>query len=383
MKIAIISPNPSHLHEGFAALQARGHECVLLGGGKSRMREVAERDRPDMMVVDGMCCDPLELAHVEHVSTYHPSISVVLLCSTHTPEFLINAMRAGVREVLPSPVPIPALEAAVNRAAAKLVAAAPRESAPLLAFMACKGGSGATFLATNLAAEIAQSRSVLLVDLNLQFGDALSYVHDGKPPVTLADVAREIGRLDASLLAASTVKVTPNFSVLPAPEDLGHGMEVQPEHIDSILALAQKHYDFVIVDVARTLDPVSIKALDRATRIFVVLQAQLPDLRNAGKLLDAFRSLGYPPERMELVVNRLDRRAEIGIEQVRKALAAARISTLPNSWRDAASAVNHGEPLGKSAKGSALAREIAGLAQAFTPHAAETRAGLARLFGRA
>jgi pilus assembly protein CpaE len=383
MKIAIISPNPQHLREAGATLQAQHHECLLLEGGKSRMREVAEREVPDLVVVDGICCDPLELAHVEHVTTHHPAVAVILLCSTHTPEFLINAMRAGVREVLPSPVAPAALEAAVKRVAAKLGAAPARDPGLVLAFMPCKGGSGATLLATNLAWELAQTRSVLLMDLNLQFGDALSFVHDGAPPATIADVAREIGRLDASLLSASTVRVSPKLSVLAAPQDLAHAMEVQPEHVDAIVSLAARHYDFVVVDLPRALDPVVVKALDRAARIFVVLQAQLPDLRNAGKLLDAFKSLGYPADKPELVINRFDRRAEIGIEQVRKSLGAARLSTMPNSWREASSSVNHGEPIVQTGRTNVLARQIAELAQAFSPRAEEPRPALARLFGRA
>ena len=87
-----------------AALRGRGHDASAFEGGKSRMRAVAEREHPDLMLVDGMCCDPDELAQVEYVTTHHPRTAVVLLCSTQTPDFLLNSMRAGVREVLPSPV---------------------------------------------------------------------------------------------------------------------------------------------------------------------------------------------------------------------------------------------------------------------------------------
>ena len=297
MKIAVISPSRGHLDEVGRVLEANGHPTSLFEGGKSRMREIAEREQPDLMLVDGMCCDTAELAQVEYVTTHHPSLAVILLCSTHTPEFLINSMRAGVREVLPSPVTAPALEAAVGRVAAKLAGAPARKPGKILAFMPCKGGAGATFLATNLGWQLAETKSVLLIDLNLQFGDALSFVHDGKAPSTLADVAKDISRLDASLLAASTVKVAPNYSILAAPEDLAHAMEVKPEHIDAILSLAVTQYDFVLLDVPRSLDTIAIKALDRAWRIFPVLQSGLPDLRNAGKLLEAFKSLGYPRTR--------------------------------------------------------------------------------------
>jgi pilus assembly protein CpaE len=384
MKIAVISPSRNHLEEVAAVLQKNGHATSLFEGGKSRMREIAEREQPDLMLVDGICCDVAELAQVEYVTTHYPSLAVILLCSTHTPEFLINSMRAGVREVLPSPATAPALEAAVNRIAAKLVGTKPRDAGKILAFLPCKGGAGATFLATNLASHLAETRSVLLIDLNLQFGDALAFVHDGKAPSTLADVAKNIARLDASLLAASTVKVSPNFSVLAAPDDVAQAMEVKPEHVEAILALAVRQYDFVILDVPRSMDTAVIKALDRAWRIFPVLQTGLPEIRNAGKLLEAFRSLGYAPDKTELIVNRFDKSDEIGIEQVRRSVGHTRLITVPNSYREVNASINHGEPLVRTARGNPVARHLVDFADTLSPRPEEARGGLlGRLFRKA
>lgn len=384
MKIALISPSTAHLRDFGNMLEAAGHEALMFEGGKSRMRDVAERERPDMMLVDGICCDPNELVQVEYVTTHYPAIAVVLLCSTHTPEFLINSMRAGVREVLPSPVTPAAVEAAVNRVAAKLSGVPATRQGKVLAFIPCKGGSGATFLATNLGWQLAETRSVLLIDLNLQFGDALSFIHDGKAQSTLADVARDISRLDASLLAASTVKVTPNYGILAAPDDLAHAMEVKPEHIDAILSLAVAHYDFVILDVSRTLDTIAIKALDRASKIFAVMQSGLPDLRNAAKLLEAFRSLGYASDKTELIINRFEKTGEIGIEQVQRALGSVRLNTMPNSYKEVNASINHGDALSKTARSNSVARQLAELALTLSPPRQETSRGLLdRLFRRA
>jgi pilus assembly protein CpaE len=383
MKIAVISPNKNHLDSVGAVLAARSHTTMLYEGGKSRMREVAERDLPDLMIVDGMCCDPNELVLVEHVTGHHPQIAVVLLCSSQTPEFLINSMRAGVREVLPSPATAEALQAAVDRVESKLARARSPQRGKVLAFMPCKGGSGATFLATNLGWQLAESRSVLLVDLNLQFGDALSFVHDGQAASTLANVAKDISRLDASLLAASTVKVAPNYSILAAPDDLSQAMEIKPEHVDAILALAVTQYDFVIVDVSRNLDTIAIKAFDRAWRIFAVMQSGLPDVRNAGKLLEAFKALGYPTEKIELIVNRFERGGDIGLEQVQRSVGAVRLNTVSNSYKDVNTSINHGDALVKRSKSNAVSRQLAELAQVLNPQQEESRGLLGRLFKRA
>lgn len=383
MKIAVISPNPRHLQDIQAVAEGTGHTALVFEGGKTRMREVADREHPDLMLVDGICCDLTELAHVEDVTTRHPSTTVVLLCSTYSPEFLISSMRAGVREVLPSPVSQEALEATIDRVDAKVTKAQGARRGKVLAFMACKGGSGATFLATNLAWQLAERGSVLLVDLNLQFGDALGFVHDGSAPSTIANVARDIARLDASLLAASTVKVAPNYSILAAPDDMAQGVEVKPEHVDAILELATAQYDFVVLDVPRALDPVAIRALDRAWRIFGIMQSTLPDLRNAGKMLGAFRALGYPSDRTELVVNRFERSAEIGVEEIQRSLGTVRLRTVPNSYKDVSASINHGDPLGKTSRSNAVARTLAEFAQSLSPRQEEARGLLGRLFRRA
>jgi len=383
MKIAVISPNARHLEHIRDVAERCGHTAALFEGGKSRMREVADHEQPDLMLVDGICCDLAELAHVEDVTTQHPSTSVVLLCSTHTPEFLINSMRAGVREVLPSPVPGDALEAAIDRVSAKLTRTQGARRGKVLAFMPCKGGSGATFLATNLGWQLAERGTVLLVDLNLQFGDALAFVHDGSAPSTISKVARDIGRLDASLLAASTVKVTPSYSILPAPDDMAQAVEVKPEHVDAVLELAATQYEFVIVDMPRNLDTVGIRALDRAWRIFGVMQTALPDLRNASKLLAAFRALGYPADKTEMIVNRFERSAEIGLEEIRRSLGPVALRTVPNAYKDVSASINHGDPLAKTSRSSIVARTLADFAQSISPRQEESRGLLGRLFRRA
>ncbi len=137
-----------------------------------------------------------------------------------------------------------------------------------------------------------------LFDFNLQFGDALLFLSDQKPAATLSDVARGIHRLDAAFLASSMVSVGPNLSVLAAPEDPAHGMEVKPEHIDTLLKLARNQYDFIVLDVGRNLDAQTIKALDHADMIFPVLQITLPFIRDGKRLLDVFRTLDYPKEKI-------------------------------------------------------------------------------------
>jgi pilus assembly protein CpaE len=382
MKISLISPSAKSLQDMSSILEggSPGPMLICHEGGMSKLRNVAEQDRPDIIIVEGMYHDASELAPVEFVTMHHPQTMVIILCSQHTSDFLINAMRAGVREVLPSPVSKTALEAAVMRAKSKLGLRTFQRSARVLAFQSCKGGSGSTFLAANLGYQLAsEGKKVLLIDLNLQLGEAVLTVHDCKTTSDIAEVARNLSRLDASLLSASVVPVNANFEILAAPDDPAQSLQVKPEHLDAILNVAVDHYDFVILDLAKTIDELTIKALDRAHNIFLVMQTMLPHIRNANRMMTLFRSLGYAQDKVELLVNRFWKNGEIGLNDIRTSLGGVKMRTIANGYREVAAAVNQGVPLALISKSSLVLKAIDELAQTLLPKAEQIQSGL---FGR-
>ncbi|MEG1769588.1 MAG: histidine kinase, partial [Comamonas sp.] len=173
--------------------------------------------------------------------------------------------------------------------------------------------------------------------------------------------------------------------VLAAPEDAMHAMQVDPSDVDAILQLAAAHYDFVLLDLPRMLDPLALRVLDRAQLIVPVLLPDVPAVRNAQKLLGMFQDLGYAQSRLNPVLNRLDRRSEIGLPEVRKALGLEQpwlsISDCPHEVQ---AAINAGLPLAQSQRGSAVVRELAAWADGLSPQAHQESGGLLnRLFRRA
>ena len=379
MKIAVISPSAQSLQE-ISTILERGNPSRVLTrhqGGISKLRTLAEQEHPDVIIVEGLCHDASELAPIEFITTHYPQMIVIMLCSQQSSEFLINAMRVGVREVLPSPVDKVALEAAISRAESKLGMRSAQRSGRIIAFLSCKGGSGATFLATNLGYQIgAEGKKVLLLDLNLQFGEAVLTVHDRKATSDIAEVARNLSRLDASFLSSSTVQVTSNFEILAAPDDPAQSLQIKPEHLDAILNVAVNQYDFIILDVSKNLDDLSIKALDRAQKIFLVVQTMLPYIRNAHRMMTVFRSLGYPQDKVELLVNRFWKNGEIGLDDLRASLGVNKMRIIPNGYKEVAKAINQGIPLVTVSKSSAVLKAISELAQSLLPKSDQVQGGL-------
>lgn len=391
MKIVIISPSKVHLSEmtqvlqgpSPQALQGNSHEVLQIEGGRSRLAEVAHEHEPDLVLLDGMGRDPDELLPVEQATLEHPGLAVLMLCAQPSPDFLLRAMRAGVREVLPSPPTPASLLMAVDRVQKRMQGLVKPQRGRLLAFMSCKGGSGASFIAANLAYQLATDKSVLLIDLNLQFGDALSLLQEQPPALNMTDLVRDIDRLDAAFLAACSTRINDRLSVLSAPQEFADVMELKPEHLEALLRLALRHHDFVLMDLERHLDPLSIRAMDMADQIFVVMQAGLPWLRNARRLQKVMQTLGYPAEKLGWIVNRHERAGEISLQDIEQTLGLTEVRAVPNAYRDVSAAVNQSTALMALARSSAVTRQLAELACSLSPRPQASRGLLGRLFHRA
>lgn len=349
MKILLLSANTSHLDDFKAALAGKNNRHEINCAPLMQLGEMAEilQQSPDLLLVEGMAAGDHNWPLLERLAQAAPQLVIAVLSDNQTPEYLRMAMRAGVREVLvPGSGELPRLVARVEQ---HLLHAPAHEKGRILAFLPAKGSSGATFLATSLGYSLSNhlGKRVLLIDLNLQVGDAAFFLSDKTPAFTLADVCKEVTRLDASLLAASALQPYPNFSVLASPGDAEKAMQVKPEHLVRILKAAVQHYDFVLLDVDRALDPVSLIALDNADLILPVMQQNLPYLRDSVRLLKAFSSLGYSHDRIRPLVNRYDKREDITLEQIEQSLGTKVYHTVPNSYLNVSSAINQGVPLAK------------------------------------
>jgi pilus assembly protein CpaE len=386
MKALLISRD-AQLYAEIASQGAARVPPLNVVSSRVSLRDALDRPPADsfqLVIVDASDLEPADGDLLERLTRQHGSAQFMLLTDNHHPDILIRAMRAGVREVLQLPLMHRALHEAIDRIAASAGVAAARDG-KVLAFIACKGGSGATFISTNFAYALATlaDKKVLLIDLHRQFGDATLYVSDQKPTMTLSDVCQQISRIDGPFLESCLVHVAPGFGVLAAADDPGQATETKPEHIDTILRLARQHYDYVLLDVGRQIDALSLRALDSTDAIYPVLQLALPDIRDARRLLDIFRSLGYATDHIRLIVNRYEKGGRLRLQDLHAALGAEVLHTVPNDYVAVTDSVNQGIPVLQLARGSAAARSLADLVEVVTARRITESKGLFdRLFGR-
>jgi pilus assembly protein CpaE len=284
-----------------------------------------------------------------------PETAIISAARNASPALILGCMRSGAREFLQLPIPPDELQTILNRVAEITAKNASSRSARTVAVFSAKGGSGASFFATNLAA--AMSVSTVLTDLNLQAGDAASFL-GLNPKYSLADFVNNRSRLDDSLIASLVTPHSANLSLVAAPLEAHEAEDIKPEYITEILHLLGQRFDCIVIDLQHTFDPVTVAALDLADDILVVMTLDIPGIRNTRRALKVFERLGYPRGKIRVVVNRWTRNIDVELKKVEVHLDEQLIGFVPNDYARVMNSINLGRPLVQSDPASKVTQEI-------------------------
>jgi pilus assembly protein CpaE len=336
----------------------------------------------DLLIVDDVDLGARDLDGVEEALARSPALQCMIVTPAPSAALLAAALRVGVGTVLSWPLDAGEIAAAltpITHIAAKKSAGG-RRAARIVSLVSCKGGSGTTLIAVNLAYSLASLGDcrVLLIDLGQQFADASLLMADQPPPATLADLCSQIGNLDAALLDACVMRVHENLDVLAGAGDPLKAAKLQPAHLAKILALVRERYDAVLIDVGQSLNPLTICALDQSDAICMVVRQNLLYLHGGRRMLEIFRELGYPPAKVRVVVNQYDKNARVNLTMLEQTLGAKVAHPLSRDEKQVNEALNRGVPLVTSAHESSLAQGIGLLADMLWPAIAARRKGMPR-----
>ncbi|HWX12355.1 MAG TPA: AAA family ATPase, partial [Trinickia sp.] len=261
----------------------------------------------------------------------------------------------------------------------------------IVSFMSCKGGAGTTFIATNVAHAISTGwkKRVLLVDLNQLYGDAAFFLTNETPASTLPEICEQADRMDSAFLDASLMHVSDTFHVLAGAGDPVKAAEINGDRFEWILGIAIPRYDFVIFDLGQSINQLSILALDRSNEIHLVLQASMPHVRAGRRLQDILASLGYPPDRVRLLLNRYSRHAAAARAALEDVLNVSPYQVLPEDADVVSDALNQGVPLSEIKRNRGVSRALQQLAENIVNQApahargrAHSESRQSRFFGR-
>lgn len=297
-----------------------------------------------------------DLAWLGQCINRHPALGVLWLTDDLDPAFLLQAMRSGVREVLrlqPDPTEFAQALSRLQRHVQSLTPPSREDSAEdrapgrLIAFVPTKGGCGATFIATNTAYLLAKEMDcdTVLVDLDLHGADASYYLSSDEHRNSLLDLTRHTDRLDAHLFNSSLHTVIPHLSLLAAPDVSELSRPITATQLEHVLRLARQHYGMVLLDMPDALDALTLKALDLADEVVLIMGNTVVHVRNAKRWLVMLRSLGYADAKLRVVLNKTHAGSDVDTALIEGALGMPVCHTLPHDPATALQATNQGLPL--------------------------------------
>jgi pilus assembly protein CpaE len=326
-------------------LAKRGYRVEAAANGIEALSLIASKGVPDVVITDVNMplMNGLELVRRLREDRRTARTPIIVLSAAKQEQDILAGYSQGADDYVGKPIDLAVLAVKIEtilrqtRVVAEVVAA-PRKLGVVIAFAHGKGGVGATTLAANVAAALAaDGKSVVLIDLNLQFGTAAMFF-DLRPRATIVEFARgDVSRVTEEDFAQYLADHTSGVRILAAPPSPEEAELVSVGAVQQAIDLARGGRDAVVLDLAAKLDEITLAALDVTDIVCVVAAPHLAALRSTSDTLAMLTRIGISDERILVALVRntakgiddagvakfLKRKADLVVPFAEKADAAA------------------------------------------------------------
>jgi pilus assembly protein CpaE len=378
-RVAIVDPTES-TRESLRALLL-GVDFVWLEAECARYEyffDVIQQSMPDIAIVALDADKNRALQMIGQLSVEHPRLPILTISHDH--QALLMSLQRGAKYFLTHPVGLEDLLAALRRALGEAGTTDGQSSGSLgratggstmVAVLGSRGGVGTTSLAVNLASTLSADRSngVALIDLDLALGDAdIALEVSGIDNISIADLARNIERLDMSFLRRALVRhEETGLAILRHPLEVADMGVIHEGHVERILNLLKISYSHLVVDLSKSLLPTDLMALRMSDLILLVAQLELSSLRNVVRLIHCMSGEEGLSEKIRVVINRVGAESieeGISMKKAEEVIGKPIFWQVPNDTKAVMAARVAGQPLVKHSPKSRAQQAIQGLAQA-------------------
>jgi len=314
-------------------------------------------------------------ARIREALDDQPGRPVVLVTHGAPNGYVDHAFLAGAADivVLPQPCDVnlaSALSHQVRFTLGKVLA--PRSGAgsaaegKMVVLIGPKGGSGKTLTATNLSVALADAgRSVVVVDLDLQFGD-VGLALGLTPETTMYDLLTSGGSMDGEKLEAFLVRHSSGARALLAPRRPDQAGRISVEFLREVYGLLRAMHDVVIIDTPPAFTPEVIAAVDASSDVCMVAMLDALSLKNTRLGFETLERMGYAETDIRFLLNRADSQVGITLDDV-QAIVGRSPDVLVPSDRAITRSVNDGTPIALKSRGSEAGKAFHALAALYGP----------------
>jgi pilus assembly protein CpaE len=178
----------------------------------------------------------------------------------------------------------------------------------------------------------------------------------------MVNAAHELHHLDTSLLDSLLTPHPSGLMVMAAPLEPAFADDISTAGLMQVIDLLKQMFDFVVVDTASLLDELLLSLIEKADAVLMVVDMDLPSVKNAKLALETLRLLKFPTNKIRMVLNRSNARARLDDKEIEGALKMEIAASVPSDGAVAAS-MNEGRPVVESAPKSRVAKGFESVAE--------------------
>lgn len=229
------------------------------------------------------------------------------------------------------------------------------------AFFSGKGGVGKTTICTNTAVYLAtQGKKTLLIDFDLQFGDA-DMALDIIPNETIVDLVRDTNGISIDNLTSCSSTHASGLSVLASPTSPELAEYVQSNHAKAIIDVARNYFEYIIIDCGCALTDPVITALESSDDIFVVNDVNILSLKRAKLCQNVLQQISQQ-DKVKLIINKNVKKNNVKISDFENLLNMEAYAVISSDLKTVNNSLNSGQSLITFKPRSVIAKDIVNFA---------------------
>jgi pilus assembly protein CpaE len=308
-------------------------------------------DVPDVVFLDLSSGMGSEFLFAQEISKLRPAVHIIACSAKYetSSEFLLQAMRSGIRDFLRKPYNRVEIAALIGRLGSEFGAQPVKHvgTGQLMAVLGTKGGVGTSTVAVNLAVQLARiaTKKTLLIDFSRPMGDVAALL-DLTAKFQVRDAFENVKRLDATLFEGLLTPHRSGLQVLCGAARLEDWRNASVPVIERMVEVAQERFDFILMDLGSFYSTEWERIL-QAAEVLLVSEADLPGLAKLDKHLRALSNLRVAATQVKLVINRWHRSDEEALTQIENTIKMPVFARLPNNFKQVAQATVRGVPMAR------------------------------------
>lgn len=371
----LLADDVSETRENVRKLIELEQNIVVIGeavDGKDVI-EKAKELKPDIILMDINMPKIKGIKATEIINREVPESSIIMMSVQEEQNYLRKAMMVGAREYLIKPFSddelINVIKQVYELDAKKEQSLLQRQGLQekVVSVFSSKGGVGKTLLATNLAVVLQQQKEldVVLVDLDLQFGDA-DVLLDLSPKITIADAVNELNSLTPDNIDDYLLSYDNGLHILNSPLRPEEAEMIGGREFEALLDILRERFNYIIIDTPQSFSEPVLTALDNSDLILLIAMLDLSTIKNVKLSLEVMEELDYPKESIKLILNRYSDEIGINVEDLEKTLGYDVDLKIPSQGEVTVDSINTGEPFVVAKPQSVLSRQVIKLANLVT-----------------